>query len=81
MLETSDTSVRRLDKLEEEIGLPVLATVPRIFDSEDFKRHRVKVMATAASLAVALVLTAAFAMLAFNGVESTLELIGYDATV
>jgi polysaccharide chain length determinant protein (PEP-CTERM system associated) len=81
MLETSDTSVRRLDKLEEEIGLPVLATVPRIFDSEDFNRHRVKVMATAASLAVALVLTAAFAMLAFNGVESTLELIGYHATV
>jgi len=81
MLETSDTSVRRLDKLEEEIGLPVLATVPRIFDSEDFKRHRVKVMATAASLAVALGLTAAFAMLAFNGVESTLELIGYHATV
>lgn len=68
ILEMSDTSVRRLDKLEDEIGLPVLTTVPRIFDEGDHRRHRVRAVATAASLLAAFVLTAAFAVIAFRGV-------------
>lgn len=67
LLEITDRSVRRLDKLEEDVGLPVLAMVPRIFDTGDHDRHRRKTMATAASLAVAFILTAAFAMMAFKG--------------
>jgi polysaccharide chain length determinant protein (PEP-CTERM system associated) len=67
-LETTDTSVRRLDKLEEEIGLPVLTTVPRIFDEGDHRQHRMKMMATAASLVAAFLLTATFAVMAFHGV-------------
>lgn len=68
LLEISDTSVRRLDRLEEEIGLPVLTTVPRIFGAGDHRRHRMKALATAASLAVAFILTAAFAVMVFKGV-------------
>jgi polysaccharide chain length determinant protein (PEP-CTERM system associated) len=68
LLEITDTSVRRLDKLEEEIGLPVLTTVPRIFDDGDHWKHRMKTMATAASLVVAFVLTATFAVMALHGV-------------
>ena len=81
LLETMDTSVRRLDKLEEEIGLPVLAMVPRIFTSEDRKRHRMVMAATTVSIVVALALTAAFAVLVFNGVEPTLDLVRHTARV
>jgi capsular polysaccharide biosynthesis protein len=68
ILENTDTSVRRLDKLEEEIGLPVLATIPRIFTKSDVRWHRMKMMATAASLVAAFILTAAFAVIAFQGI-------------
>jgi polysaccharide chain length determinant protein (PEP-CTERM system associated) len=67
LLETTDRSVRRLDRLEEDVGLPVLAMVPRIFDKGDHDRHRRKTMATVASLALAFILTAAFAMMALKG--------------
>ena len=75
LVDMSDNSVRRLDRLEQDIGLPVLATVPRIFTAGDRKRHRLRLAATSASILVALVLTAAFAVLVFNGVEPTLDLV------
>jgi polysaccharide chain length determinant protein (PEP-CTERM system associated) len=75
LIELMDTSVRRLDKLEEEVGLPVLAMVPRIFSGKDRDRHRIRIAATTVSIAFALALTAAFAMLVFNGIEPTLELV------
>jgi polysaccharide chain length determinant protein (PEP-CTERM system associated) len=81
LLETMDTTVRRLDKLEEEIGLPVLAMVPRIFTADDRKRHRMVMAATSVSIIVALAFTAAFAVLVFNGVEPTLELVRHSARV
>jgi polysaccharide chain length determinant protein (PEP-CTERM system associated) len=81
LLETMDTSVRRLDKLEEEIGLPVLAMVPRLFTSQDRKRHRMAMAATAVSIVAALALTAAFAALVFYGVEPTLALVRHAARV
>ena len=79
LLETMDTTVRRLDNLEEEIGLPVLAMMPRIFTSKDRERHRMVMAATTVSIVVALALTAAFAMLVFNGVEPTLDLVRFYA--
>lgn len=81
LLERMDTSVRRLDKLEEEIGLPVLAMVPRIFTPGDRKRHRMVVAATTVSIVVALALTSAFAVLVFSGVETTLDLVRHTAGV
>jgi polysaccharide chain length determinant protein (PEP-CTERM system associated) len=79
LLDMADTSVRHLDKLEEEIGLPVLATLPRIFQAGDRRRNRVRQTATAVSIVIALTLTAAFAVLIFNGVEPTLELVRHYA--
>ena len=81
LLETMDTSVRRLDKLEEEISLPVLAMIPRIFTAEDSRRNRRVMAATTASIVVALALAAGFAVLVFNGVESTLDLVRNTARV
>jgi polysaccharide chain length determinant protein (PEP-CTERM system associated) len=79
LLEMLDVSVRRLDKLEEDIGLPVLTMVPRIFTLKDRKRHRLVLAVTTVSIIFALVLAGAFAMLVFHGVEPTLELVSYYA--
>ncbi len=75
LLEATDTTVRRLEKLEEEIGLPVLALVPRIFSARDRRRHRLMLAATTVSVALALFLTTVFALLVLKGVEPTLALV------
>jgi hypothetical protein len=49
--------------------------VPRIFSAKDRNRHRLRLAATTVSIAFAVALTAAFAMLVFNGIEPTLELV------
>ncbi len=79
LLEFMDNTVRRLDKLEEEIGMPVLAMMPRIFTSKDRRRHRMVMAATTVSIVVALALAAALAVLVFHGVEPTLDLVRHYA--
>ena len=81
LLDMIDSSVRRREDVEEDFGLPVLAAVPRIFSRKDKIRHRYRQIATAASVAVALVLTAGFAVLTFNGVEKTVELVKQYASM
>jgi polysaccharide chain length determinant protein (PEP-CTERM system associated) len=75
LLDMLDSSVRRREDIEEDFGLPVLAAVPRIFSTRDKIRYRYRQVATAASVLVALVLTAGFAILTFNGVEKTVEIV------
>jgi hypothetical protein len=53
--------------------------VPRIFTSGDRKRHRMVMAATTVSIVVALALAAAFAVLVFQGVEPTLDLVRHYA--
>jgi polysaccharide chain length determinant protein (PEP-CTERM system associated) len=62
-----DSSIRRVDELEENFGLPVLATVPRIFSSRDRSLNRLNRYATTFSLIIAFTLTASFAALCFLG--------------
>jgi len=76
LIEMSDSSIRKREDLEEKFGLAILATVPRIFDDRDVSRHRIRAVATAASVFLAIVLTAGFASLSFIGVEKTMHLIG-----
>jgi polysaccharide chain length determinant protein (PEP-CTERM system associated) len=81
LLDMMDSSVRRREDIEADFGLPVLAAVPRIFTRQDQIRHRSRQIATAASVAVALILTAGFAVLTFNGVEKTVELVKQYASM
>jgi polysaccharide chain length determinant protein (PEP-CTERM system associated) len=74
--EMADTSLRKKEDLENKFGLAILATVPRIFDDMDVKRHKFRSVVTAASVAFLLLLAAGFASLNFMGVEKTLQLIG-----
>jgi polysaccharide chain length determinant protein (PEP-CTERM system associated) len=67
LLDFLDSSIRRVDELEENFGLPVLATVPRIFSSRDRSLNRLNRYATTFSLIIAFTLTAGFAALCFLG--------------
>lgn len=75
LLDLQDSSIRRVDELEESFGLPVLATVPRIYSSKDRSRNRINRYATAASILVAITLTAGFAALCFVGPEPVLGIV------
>jgi polysaccharide chain length determinant protein (PEP-CTERM system associated) len=79
LIDMLDGTVRRLDTLEEDVGVPVLATVPRIFNSKDKRMHHVRRTATAISVVFLVALTAVLAVLVFNGVETTLELVKHYA--
>jgi polysaccharide chain length determinant protein (PEP-CTERM system associated) len=74
LLEILDSSVRRIDRFEEEIGMPVLALVPRIFTARDRNRHRLKTAATSFSILFIVVLTAVFGLIVLQGLQSPLEI-------
>jgi len=79
LMEKMDTSLRRPDDFEIGLGLAVLATVPRILTGKDkFKIHLNQAL-TAVTVVLALALLGGLALLAFNGVEPTLELVRYYA--
>jgi uncharacterized protein involved in exopolysaccharide biosynthesis len=75
LFEMLDTSLKRPDDFETDLGVPVLATVPRILRKKDMVRMRVHQAFTAATIVVALLLLGGLAVLVFNGVEPTLDVL------
>ena len=75
LLDFFDSSLRKPEYFEADLGVPVLATVPRIFQPKDTRRQRLSRMLFGVSLIVALCLLAGFATLTFNGVEPTVEIV------
>jgi polysaccharide chain length determinant protein (PEP-CTERM system associated) len=75
LLDFFDSSLRRPESLEADLGIPVLATVPKIFQPKDILRKRLNRVLTAVSLVVAVCLLAGFAVLVFNGVEQTIDIV------
>ena len=76
LLDFMDSSLRRPEDFEPELGVPVLATIPKIHHANDIRRSRLNLMLTVVSLGFTACLLAGFAVLVFNGVEPTLELVG-----
>jgi uncharacterized protein involved in exopolysaccharide biosynthesis len=72
LLDFMDSSVRRPEAFESKLGIPVMATIPRIYHRRDILRRRFNRLATAGSLLLAVCLLSGFAVLIFNGVEQTL---------
>ena len=70
-----DTSLKRQADVERDLGISVLATIPKIYDKNDFRRRRLRQVMTVSSLFVATCLLAGFAVLAFIGPEMALEMI------
>ena len=73
LLDYFDSSLRRPESLEADIGVPILATVPKIYQPGDLRRKRLNRLFTVVSLFAAACLLAGFAVLVFNGVEKTME--------
>jgi uncharacterized protein involved in exopolysaccharide biosynthesis len=75
LLEYFDTKVRQVRDLESNLGIPVLATIPKIYTARDKARYGINKVLTYISMVVAAALCATFTLMVLNGVESTLEMI------
>jgi polysaccharide chain length determinant protein (PEP-CTERM system associated) len=75
LLEKSDTTLRRPDDFEIDLGLAVLATVPKILTRRDRFKMRLNKALTTASIVFALALVGGMATLVFLGVEPALDLV------
>jgi polysaccharide chain length determinant protein (PEP-CTERM system associated) len=70
-----DTSLTRLEDIEQNLGISVLATIPIIYRTKDLRRRTLRKVMTVLSLFMASCLFAGFAALAFIGPETTTEMI------
>ena len=75
LLDYLDTSLKRPEGLESDLGVAVLATIPKVYHKKDFRLKRLNRVLTAASLLVAVSLFAGLVLLVFNGVEPTMEIV------
>jgi capsular polysaccharide biosynthesis protein len=75
LLDFLDSSLRRPESLEADLGVPILATVPKIYQPGDIRRKKLNRLLTAVSLFAAACLLTGFAVLVFNGVERTMEIV------
>ncbi len=75
LLEYLDTSFRKPEEVEAALGIPVLCTIPRLYQSKELKLGRLKHVLFAISALVSLGLFLGFAALTFKGVDKTLAFV------
>jgi len=75
LLDFLNSTLKDPEKFEDDLGLAVLATIPKVYQKKDFRLRRLNHVLTAVSILVATCLLAGFAVLVFNGVESTIEIV------
>jgi polysaccharide chain length determinant protein (PEP-CTERM system associated) len=75
LLDLFDTSLKDPEKFEDELGLSVLATIPKVYQKKDIRLKKLNRVLTGVSLLVAVCLFAGFAILVLNGVEPTMEIV------
>jgi capsular polysaccharide biosynthesis protein len=75
LLDYFDTSLKDPGEFESELGVDVLALIPKIYQKKDFRFKRLNQLLTAVSILVAACLFTGFAVLVFLGVEPTMEIV------
>lgn len=75
LLEYLNTSFRNPKDIESYLGVPILATVPVIYDRKDKMRQKRNQVFCIFSIMFSCVLLSAFAVLSFVGVEQTMDLL------
>lgn len=75
VLEHFDTSFRRTEDIESLIGIPVLATLPVIYDQKAKRKQKAYQFLSLFLIMISFVLFTGFAVLTFNGVDQTIELV------
>ena len=80
LLEYLDTSFRSPKDIESDIGFPVLATIPLIFNQKYQRRKKMNQIFSVVSIMISFLLLSAFAVLSFVGVDQTIELLNQFMT-
>ncbi len=75
LLDFFNNSFKDFEKFEDDLGVAVLATIPKIYQKRDFRLKRLNQVMTVFSILVAACLLAGFAAIVFNGVEPTIEIV------
>jgi len=70
-----DSSFQRSEDVEKALGIDVLATIPKIYQTKDFQRRRLRKVMTVCSLLVTVGLLGSFAALVFIGPEQMLAMV------
>jgi hypothetical protein len=75
LLDFMNSSLKQPKDYESELGLAVLATIPKLLSPTDKILRHINRGLTAVSLVLAAALTAGFGLLVFLGVKPTIELV------
>ena len=72
LLDFFNSSLKDPEKFEDDLGVAVLATIPKVYQKKDLRLKRLNGALTAVSILVVVCLVTGFAVLVFNGVEQTI---------
>jgi polysaccharide chain length determinant protein (PEP-CTERM system associated) len=75
LIDYFDTSVKDPSDFEADLGVSLLATIPKVYRKKDLRLKQLNHLLTGISIFAAVCLFAGFAMLAIFGVEQTIEII------
>ena len=81
LLEYLDTSFRSPKDIESYLGFPVIATLPLIYHQKDKMMQKLNQVFSIFSIMISFMLFTAFAVLSFNGVDQTMELVSNLITI
>jgi len=81
LLEYLNTSFRGPEDVESYLGFPVIATVPVIYNQKDKRKQKLNQIFSIVSIMFSFLLFAVFAVLSFNGVDQTMEVVGKFITI
>lgn len=75
LLEYMDSSFRKPEEIDTLLELPVLGTIPRLYQPRELKLQKLNTIFSIFSVMVSLLLFAGFAALTFKGVDKVLEIV------
>ena len=75
LIDYFDSSFKRLEDIEKNLGISVLATIPKIYHTRDFRRKKMRKGMTAFSLLITVCLFGSLAAVTFIGPEATIEMV------
>lgn len=75
LLEYYDSSFKKVEDIESYLELPVLSTIPALYQPKDKRWHRVNLAMSSIFAVISIILFAGFALLTLNGVNQTLEFV------
>jgi polysaccharide chain length determinant protein (PEP-CTERM system associated) len=75
LLDLLNSSFKDPEKFEEDLGLAVLATIPKVYQKKDLRLKRLNQVLTVFSILVIACLLFGFSVLVFNGVEPTIQIV------